>query len=99
MMEIIFEWDAKKARANLEKHKVGFEEAQTIFMDPFLVTFPDEFHSQTEERFISIGMSTRERVLLVVHIEREEINERIIIRIVSCRKATLSERKIYEEKE
>jgi uncharacterized DUF497 family protein len=98
-MEIIFEWDARKARTNLEKHKVSFEEAQTIFVDPFLVTFPDDFHSQTEERFISIGMSTRERVLLVVHIEREEINERIIIRIVSCRKATLSERKIYEEKE
>ena len=98
-MEIIFEWDARKARTNLEKHKVSFEEAQTIFVDPFLVTFPDEFHSQTEERFISIGISTRERVLLVVHTEREEINERIIIRIVSCRKATLSERKIYEEKE
>ena len=98
-MEIIFEWDAKKARINLEKHRVSFEEAQTIFADPFLVTFPDEFHSQTEERFISIGLSTRERVLLVVHTEREEINERIIIRIISCRKATLSERKIYEEKE
>jgi uncharacterized protein len=99
MMEIIFEWDAKKATANLEKHKVSFEEAQTIFIDPFLVTFPDEFHSQAEERFISIGISTRERVLLVVHTEREEINELIVIRIISCRKATVSERKIYEEKE
>ncbi len=98
-MEIIFEWDAKKARTNIEKHKISFEETQTIFIDPFLVTFPDEFHSQNEERFISIGMSTRERVLLVVHTEREEIKERIIIRIFSCRKATLSERKIYEEKE
>ena len=98
-MEIIFEWDAKKARANLEKHKVSFEEAQTIFIDLFLVTFPDEFHSRTEERFISIGISTRERVLLVVHAEREEIDERIVIRIISCRKATLSERKIYEEKD
>ncbi len=72
-MEIIFEWDAKKARTNIEKHKISFEETQTIFIDPFLVTFPDEFHSQNEERFISIGMSTRERVLLVVHTEREEI--------------------------
>jgi uncharacterized DUF497 family protein len=98
-MEIIFEWDAKKARTNIEMHKISFEETQTIFIDPFLVTFPDEFHSQNEERFISIGMSTRERVLLVVHTEREEIKERIIIRIFSCRKATLSERKIYEEKE
>lgn len=99
MMDIIFEWDAKKARTNLEKHRVSFEEAQTVFIDPFLVTFPDEFHSQIEERFVSIGISTRERVLLVVHTEREEINEHIVIRIISCRKATLSERKIYEEKD
>lgn len=82
---------------NLAKHKVRFEEAQTIFADPLLVTFPDDFHSRMEERFISIGMSTRERMLLAVHTEREEIGERIVIRIISCRKATTSERKIYEE--
>ena len=98
-MEFIFEWDARKARTNLEKHKVSFDEAQTIFVDPLLVTFPDELHSETEERFISIGMSMQERVSLVVHTEREEIGERIVIRIISCRKATFSERKIYEEKE
>jgi len=98
-MEFIFEWDARKARTNLEKHKVSFDEAQTIFIDPLLVTFPDELHSETEERFISIGVSTRERVLLVVHTEREEIGERIIIRIISCRKATTSERIIYEKGE
>jgi len=98
-MEFIFEWDARKARTNLEKHKVSFDEAQTIFVDPLLVTFPDELHSETEERFISIGMSMQERVLLVIHTEREEIGERIVIRIISCRKATFSERKIYEEKE
>jgi len=98
-MEFIFEWDARKARANLERHKVSFEEAQTIFTDPLLVTFPDELHSEEEERLISIGMSTRERVLLVVHTEREEIGERIVIRIISCRKATTSERVIYEKGE
>jgi len=98
-MEIIFEWDAKKSRLNLEKHKVSFEEAQTIFIDPLLVTFPDDFHSEMEERFVSIGTSMRERILLVVHTEREEIRERIIIRIISCRKATATERKIYEENE
>jgi hypothetical protein len=98
-MEFIFEWDARKARTNLEKHKVSFEEAQTIFSDPLLVTFPDEFHSKSEERFISIGVSTRERVLLVVHTERKETNESIAIRIISCRKATPSERKIYEKGE
>ena len=96
-MEFIFEWDARKARINLEKHKVSFEEAQTIFADSLLITFPDELHSETEERFVSIGISTRERVLLAVHTEREEIGERIIIRIISCRKATTSERMIYEK--
>lgn len=78
---------------------MSFEEAQTIFADPLLVTFPDEFHSDIEERFVSIGVSARERALLVVHTEREEMSERIVIRIISFRKATASERKIYEEKE
>jgi len=96
-MEFIFEWDARKARINLEKHKVSFDEAQSIFADSLLITFPDELHSKTEERFISIGMSTRARVLLVVHTEREEITERIVIRIISCRKATTSERTNYEK--
>lgn len=96
-MEIIFEWDTNKAQSNLRKHKVAFEETQTVFADPFLVTFPDEFHSKSEDRFISIGISTRDRVLLVVHTERHEVDERILIRIISCRKATSSERKIYEE--
>jgi len=48
-MELIFEWDARKARTNLEKHKISFEEAQTIFIDPLLVTFTDELHSEKEE--------------------------------------------------
>lgn len=96
-MELVFEWNADKARANLRKHKVSFEEAKTLFNDPFLVTFPDEFHSDTEERCISIGYSTRERVLLVVHTEHQGAEETVIIRIISCRKATRSERKVYEE--
>jgi len=96
-MELIFEWDAKKARINIEKHKISFEEACTVFHDMLLLTFPDEPHSETEDRFISIGMSERERILLVVYTEHDERDDRIIIRIVSCRKATLSERKIYEE--
>ncbi|MBV6401806.1 MAG: hypothetical protein CNIPEHKO_02109 [Anaerolineales bacterium] len=98
-MEIIFEWDARKAKTNLEKHKVSFEEAQTIFIDPLLVTFPDEFHSNAEERFTSIGISAKERLLLVVHTEQEELKERVVIRIISCRKATTSERMTYEKGE
>jgi uncharacterized DUF497 family protein len=96
-MITIFEWDEIKARINFEKHKISFDEARTIFADPFLITFVDEFHSDKEERFISIGLSERNRVLLAVHTEREEKNEMIIIRIISCRKAAQSERKRYEK--
>ena len=98
-MKTIFEWDENKARTNFEKHKVSFDEARTIFADPLLITLVEEFHSSKEERFISIGLSERNRVLLADHLEREEKNEAIVIRIISCRKATLTERKRYEKKD
>jgi hypothetical protein len=98
-MKTIFEWDESKARANLEKHKVSFDEARTIFADPFLITFVDEVHSDNEERFISIGLSESNRVLLAVHMEREENNEVVVIRIISCRKATSIERRRYEKED
>ena len=94
---MIFEWDENKAKSNLRKHKIGFEEAQTIFDDPFLITFADEFHSLDEERLISIGLSNTNRVLLVVHTEISGKSNSILIRIISCRKATVLERNIYEE--
>jgi len=71
-MKTILEWNENKARINFEKHKISFDEAHTIFADPFLITFLDDFHSDKEERFISIGLSERNRVLLAVHTEREE---------------------------
>jgi uncharacterized protein len=95
-MRLIFQWDKKKARANLKKHKVSFEEAKTLFNDPFLLTYPDIEHSDTEERYISIGSSVRGRTLLVVHTDREEDESITVIRIISCRQATPSERRIYE---
>jgi len=98
-MKLTFEWDANKARINLSKHKVSFEEAKTLFNDPLLITFPDEYHSDTEERYISIGCSARGRILLVVHTERRETEDSVVIRIISCRKATPAERKTYEESE
>jgi uncharacterized DUF497 family protein len=91
-MDFLFEWDEVKARENARKHKVTFEEAVSVFTDPFLLTFPDEKHSETEDRFISIGRSERERVLLVVHTDRGDA-----IRLISCRKATSAERKTYEQ--
>ena len=76
---------------------VRFEEAKTIFNDPLLITFLDEEHSEAEERFISIGISASNRVVLAVHTEREATEDLLIIRIISCREATASERRVYEE--
>jgi uncharacterized DUF497 family protein len=92
-----FEWDDSKAAINLAKHKVSFSEGKTVFKDPFLVTFPDDLHSDVENRLISIGMSEKRRLLLIVHVEKLEAVNFILIRIISCRKATPSERKMYEE--
>lgn len=94
----IFEWDEEKAKTNFQKHKVSFEEAQTVFDDPFLITFPDEFHSVEEERFISIGTSNINRILLIVHTEHSVTVDEITVRIISCRRATPLEREIYEQK-
>ena len=96
-MKQIYDWDKRKAQINLAKHKVSFEEAETIFDDPLLITYPDELHSEKEDRLISIGLSKYERLLLVVHVEKSETTDFILIRIISCRKATPSERRLYEE--
>ena len=91
-MKLTFEWDEAKASENLRKHKVTFDEGKTIFSDPFLLTCPDLDSSETEERFINIGLSARNRILVLIHTQR-----RGKIRIISCRKATKSERKNYEQ--
>lgn len=91
-MKLIFEWDERKANINLRKHKVSFEEAKTVFDDPFLLTFPDPKHSESEQRYINIGTSQKGRILIVIHTEQEEN-----MRLISCRKATRNERRVYEE--
>ena len=91
-MKVAFEWDEAKARENLKKHKVGFDEGKTIFNDPFLLTFPDIDTSDAEERYVNIGLSIRDRVLVLIHTERQGR-----IRIISCRKASARERRHYEE--
>ena len=87
-----FEWDKDKAASNLKKHKVSFDEAGTVFGDTFSKTFADPDHSIDEDRYITIGMSDRGRVLMVSHTDREDR-----IRIISARVATRRERKAYEE--
>ncbi len=91
-MELLFEWDEGKAKTNLKNHKVGFEEGATIFHDSFIATRLDPDHSEKEQRYISIGLSTKNCLLVVSHTERGDKT-----RIISCRKATLTERRIYEE--
>jgi uncharacterized protein len=96
-MRLVFRWDASKARANLRKHGISFLEARTIFGDPLLHSIPDEWHSDAEERYLSIGRSNHSRVLIVIHTEETQPGNTLIIRIISCRKATRLEQRAYEE--
>jgi len=92
-MRLQFEWDKKKAAANLKKHKVSLDEATTVFDDPLAYIFDDEDHSEDERREIIIGHSILQRLLLVSFIERVED----LLRILSARLATKREQKDYEE--
>jgi uncharacterized protein len=87
-----FEWDPAKAAANLAKHGVSFEEASTVFRDALSQTGEDPDHSVGEERFVTFGVSSRGRLLVVAHTEQGDK-----IRIISARPALSGERKLYEE--
>ncbi len=91
-MPSAFEWNEQKARTNLQDHKVSFDEATTVFSDPFSITIYDPDHSRTEQRYIDIGISNKNRLLVVIYTERGET-----IRLISARKATPIERRKYEE--
>lgn len=86
------EWDNKKSELNVKKHKVSFHEAGTVFGDPLAITFHDPDHSEEEDRYITFGLSIYNRMLVVSHTERNNKT-----RIISARKVTRKERKIYEE--
>jgi uncharacterized DUF497 family protein len=92
-LSLTFEWDEKKADENLSKHGVSFEEAKTVFNDPFSVTVYDPGHSIDEQRYIDIGLSSKARLIVVSYSERGER-----IRIISSRKATKKEQRNYENK-
>ena len=85
MNRLYFEWDDNKNKINLEKHKISFEEASTVFWDDDAIVFDDPIHSTEEERFLIVGMSKKANMLTVVHCLRE--NE-TVIKIISARKAT-----------
>ena len=92
MIAISFIWDEKKARENLKKHKISFEEAQTVFSDPNARMIFDPEHSDDEERFILLGISSGLRLLVVCHCYRKDD---LVIRIISARKANKNEQKQY----
>ena len=87
-----FEWDEKKAAANLSKHGVSFDEAKTVFDDPLYVDFYDPDHSYDEHRYIIIGESRQGRLLMVSYTERDDV-----VRLISSREVTPAEARIYEE--
>ncbi|MCG8605667.1 BrnT family toxin [bacterium] len=93
-MALTFEWDEEKSESNLRKHGIHFEEAKTVFNDPFAITIVDPDHSDEEDRYLDIGLSRTGKVLVVWYTERNDN-----IRLIGCRKATRTERKVYENKE
>jgi uncharacterized DUF497 family protein len=88
-----FEWNPLKAASNKKKHGISFEEAKSVFYDEFAVQFYDSDNSETEERCLMLGLSNESRVLLICHCEKEAGD---LIRIISARKATKNERKLYK---
>ena len=94
-----FEWDPHKAKQNLRKHKVSFERAAEVFLDPFAISIYDEEHSLAEDRWITIGKEQTNLILVIVHTFHEENIDNCKIRLISARKATKKEIKQYEGEE
>ena len=94
MTNLIFEWDEQKNKINKEKHKISFEEAETAFYDENAIVIDDPDHSQEEDRFIILGLSTKANLLVVCHCYRASDT---VIRIISARKATTTESQQYRK--
>ena len=92
MIDLRFEWNPAKAKANLKKHGVSFEEAMSVFLDDNAIEFYDDKHSDREDRMLLLGLSANLKLLLVCHCYKESDS---IIRIISARKATKNESKLY----
>jgi uncharacterized protein len=89
-----FEWDLDKDRENQVKHGVAFEEASTVFGDPFAVSINDPDHSMNEQCFLTTGYSNRQRLIIVAHTDRD-----FRLRLISAREVTTAERHVYEEEQ
>ena len=90
---MIYEWNPRKARENLKRHKVSFDEATSVFADPFALTFDDPDHSQEERRYATIGTSSKQRIVFLSHTDRGDDH----VRIISARPATATEAYAYQE--
>jgi len=91
-----FEWDPAKAKANLRKHGLSFEQGVTVFRDPNAVSIFDQDHDEEEDRWITLGLSEQGSIVVVVHTFRETGGDELTIRVISVRRATRKERNHYE---
>lgn len=96
-MNYNFEWDPNKAKSNISKHKISFEDASSVFKDENAISIYDDKHSSQEDRWVTIGLDIKTRTLVVIHtfitIDENNCN----IRVISARKATKQEKLIYQE--
>lgn len=91
-----FDWDPAKAASNLRKHEVSFELAATVFRDPFMQSIPDEYHSDIEERWITMGLARNGQLVVVSHTYTDMDGGRILVRIISARTSNPNERRQFE---
>jgi uncharacterized protein len=96
-VRIEFDWDPVKAASNLTKHKVSFDEAMTVFKDPLALSRPDEDKNREEERWITVGLTRNNRLLLVIHSYADLAPDHTYVRIISARPPTKREKRQYEQ--
>lgn len=96
-MRLMFDWDPRKASMNLAKHRVSFEDTMTAFGDPLALTIFDPDHSDAEDRWVTLGLSSAARLLLVVHTHVEMGHDEVLVRIISARRPTRNEERQYEQ--
>lgn len=96
-MQYTFEWDPRKAKTNVTKHGVIFEQAAEVFLDPLHIAIFDDAHSETEERWVTIGKARNGKLLVVAHTIAEHEDHSVTVRLISAREATSHEQRQYEE--
>ncbi|MBI5191781.1 MAG: BrnT family toxin [Nitrospirae bacterium] len=96
-MRYYFDWDPDKAETNLRKHKLSFEQASTVFLDPLALTIFDEEHSEDQDRWVTMGSDNNDALLVVVHTYQHIEEHAIKVRVISARKATRTEARQYKE--